>query len=722
MAISSSKIFAVLIGINQYNGEYKNLFGCTKDVDLIKTFLQETVHVPHGQIKIITSPAHPTSNQLPTKANVVKLINNVAEEALKKGPGSLLFLQYSGHGRRIPTKYRELEKGTYDEALCTMKEVLTDVEVSNLLEDLTNKGLTVFVVLDCCHSGGADREDGSLGAIRSPGDSDSPKFIDEPSAIDGPALNDQLSPDSSTDQGGRNATIKRGWFYRTRNHNLLAACQPHELARERPDGNNGHTGVLTYFFHKALNDLYKSKEPVTYERLTNHIVALCEKGNLETPQAPMHLGNRSRLLFSTHVFEDLYNSPQASVTEIKGNKLRYAYLDKGEGHGIHIGDQFRLYGPDQCRFGLPIARAPDAPEVKVRSIDGLKARAIFLTRPGEAAPGWIACLSKRAHLPIISFDTGNLTSSITPLQNEWSHLTPSPGGALVDLIFNPGVGAVTEGPSSLHINVANDHKRLVFLDSKKCAMRYVPSLYLGERDLAKKLAYLLPHLCSYQSLAELQPTKRTTHTPSFKFDIVPDDGNDSLLEWEDEDEAISLPKGRSYNITFRNNSSSVLYVTIFNLGQAYGISQIFPDEGAASFAVGQNDCTPRLPITIQVPELLREAAKKSDFQMRDTFKVLVTKTETDFGRYNQPDLEGWSTWDPDGVGHGRYRNTVTPEQKDRGDFWAQSIDITTKKSDLSHVDYDPAGDDNYEVDVQIEVAPPPALGWFGNRPYGWGDD
>ncbi|KAI0197582.1 caspase domain-containing protein [Astrocystis sublimbata] len=642
---------------------------------------------------MLTSPPYPPSSQTPTKINVVNLINKVAEEALSKGPDSLFFFMYSGHGTRKPTRYPELGKGSYDEGLCTLTEVLTDVEISDLLENWSMKGLAVFVVLDCCHSGGADRMDGSLGAVKCPDYSTRSNFRDEPNAEGGFGANDQPSPEVSGDEHGRNAVIKRGWFYRTRSHNLLAACQPHEIARETPHGGE-YIGVLTYFFHKALTDLYNSTSPVTYEQLTNYIVSVCKKGNIEIPQAPMHLGTRSRLLFGTRILDDVNNSLTASVTEIKGNRRSgyYAYIDKGEGHGIHIGDRFRLYSPGQCRFGLPITGAPHAAEIEVQRAGGTDAKTVFLTEVGEVATGWIACLSKRANLPIVSLIPREQTDVITNLQDGWSRLTLSPGGAPVDLMFHSDPSATTEGTSVVHINVASDNRRLIFLDRQQHEMHFVPSLNLGEADLVRKLAYLLSHLCSYQRLVELQPT-RNMPQPEFEFRLVEDDGNNSQSESEDEDDATSLPKGQSYNITFRNNSSDILYVTIFNLGHAYGVTQIFPDEIAASFAVVQDDCIPKLPITIQVPELLRDAAKKSDFQMRDIFKVLVTKEITHFGQYNQSDLEGWGTWDLDRTENGRYRN-VKRRKRDRGDFWAQSIEVITTKSDLNYMDGDSIDENN----------------------------
>ncbi|KAK4640777.1 hypothetical protein QC761_0095450 [Podospora bellae-mahoneyi] len=159
MAVAPEKIFAVLIGINNYRGQYnnvKNLYGCVRDVDIIDTLLTTTLRVPAGNVHTLTSPHGSTPETLPTKTNVLALIEEVAGRAVASGPGALLFLHYSGHGMRTKTIYHKPENGglksagAYYEGLCTLGEPLMDVELSNVLDGLNELGLTEAPIGTAC--------------------------------------------------------------------------------------------------------------------------------------------------------------------------------------------------------------------------------------------------------------------------------------------------------------------------------------------------------------------------------------------------------------------------------------------------------------------------------------------------------------------------------------------------------------------------------------------
>jgi hypothetical protein len=116
--------------------------------------------------------------------------------------------------------------------------------------------------------------------------------------------------------------------------------------------------------------------------------------------------------------------------------------------------------------------------------------------------------------------------------------------------------------------------------------------------------------------------------PRYEFEILKDEieegDNESLAAWR---------------IQFKNLHKQVLYVTIFNLGPAYGIHQIFPDDNSSSAAVDPMDEIPYLVIDMKVPQLLKTASSKPGFKMRDVIKVFITTEQADFSHYRLPDLQ-----------------------------------------------------------------------------------
>src|SRR4028118_2233434 len=176
-------IYALLIGIDGYNPNrlYKNLKGAVRDINLVASYLLETLKIPSERVFKLTSPnlevaeTIETKDPKPTYENIVAQFNAITEIAQ---PGEQVYIYYSGHGGRATTIYPELRGGAdqYDEGIVPMDvgdregRYLRDVELATLLKRMTDKGLIVTLVLDSCHSGEATRGDDV--AIRGAGETD----------------------------------------------------------------------------------------------------------------------------------------------------------------------------------------------------------------------------------------------------------------------------------------------------------------------------------------------------------------------------------------------------------------------------------------------------------------------------------------------------------------------------------------------------------------------
>lgn len=706
MSLSTSKIFAVLIGIDNYRGQYGpggagNLRGCVNDVNVIKSFLENKAEVPTGNIHTLTSPLHsdPAPEKLPTKLNVVNLIKSVSTQAMKEGPDTLFYLHYSGHGARMPTLFKELNKGSHDEALCTLGAHLRDVEISKLLRSMTKKGLTVFVTFDCCHSGGADRASNDADGFRCP-PCDPVNIVDTVDPLDyaqDEEDDDLASAEVPDDGASRNATVKANYFYAGRSHTLLAACQPTELAQERVFGDlNSETrnGTLTHLFITALNQLHKSETPITYDILMKKIDGLWGAIDKEKPQQPLLLGDRNRLIFDTKSGSSIAKGIQASVVATgPAHEKTLVTLNKGSSSGVGIGDIFQLYSSENLRFGLLKPGAKPAAEVEIHKVQNTKAFAWVPQKAGSDATrpeqGWIAVLTRPAKLPIVYFNTGGSDDLVTTVQDSWEKLFSDADASSAPQI-NLKVYASLDGTEdkfndSIVIEISDNGTTLVFRDSNGDIMADVPSLESNDPELAEKLAHVLPRLCAYQRLANLNPQIKSRFPLDYEYLIEKVEHQEDMYpEYSDEEDEESANPGPSYDLKFRNKSTKKLFVTILNLQPAYGISQVMPAKGEGSREVQAGEWIPNIPLEIQPPALLAAASKQPGFKMRDTFKVLITTKAMNFSHYIQPDLEDWETWRQNKEhSDGNSRDGVVKEHKlTLDEFWVISKEIITTYEDL----------------------------------------
>jgi len=142
---------AVLIGIN-YEGQDGQLSGCHNDANNIKNFLIEKQGFQEQDMLILLDDGR---HQEPTKQNILTAFDRIVEYSRA---GDVVFIHYSGHGGRVRDTSGDEADG-YDETLIPLDfksagQILDD----DLYEHLVTKvaeGVTVVVLMDCCHSGTA---------------------------------------------------------------------------------------------------------------------------------------------------------------------------------------------------------------------------------------------------------------------------------------------------------------------------------------------------------------------------------------------------------------------------------------------------------------------------------------------------------------------------------------------------------------------------------------
>ncbi len=157
---------ALLIGIDRYaDPRIPTLGGCVNDTYLLSAALQEQGFEAH-EIRLL-------HNERATRDGVLERLDWLLEDI---DSGAERVLAFSGHGDQVPVYDLNGEPDHLDEVLVTHDydfEAGSGIRDDTLYEWYANLPYEarLMMILDCCHSGGSDRDSGPLiRAVSSPGD------------------------------------------------------------------------------------------------------------------------------------------------------------------------------------------------------------------------------------------------------------------------------------------------------------------------------------------------------------------------------------------------------------------------------------------------------------------------------------------------------------------------------------------------------------------------
>jgi hypothetical protein len=224
---------ALIIGIDIYlpknvtevkseRTSWINLDGCVNDAISIKTLLESKYSFEEEHISLL-------SNEKATREGIINGIKQLTETSQK---GDIVFIYYAGHGSQIKN-IASSEADQKDETIVPSDGYLgvpdiRDKELNELLYRLSEKGVTLTIIFDSCHSGSVSR-----------GLSDhEPK-----SRYMAPVPNAQINdPAISHDLIAKNVLI-------------ISAAQDEETAKEQVDEQGNPHGAFTYALIRALTTL-----------------------------------------------------------------------------------------------------------------------------------------------------------------------------------------------------------------------------------------------------------------------------------------------------------------------------------------------------------------------------------------------------------------------------------------------------------------------------------
>jgi hypothetical protein len=140
---------ALLIGINRYRIPGADLRGCANDVKNMREVLIDLYGFKASDITTLTDLA---ATKTAMQSAIGKLVTGARA-------GDVLLLHYSGHGANVPDADGD-EADQRDEILCPTdldwKDPLADDWLRTTFNKL-KKGVSLTVIMDCCHSGSNTR-------------------------------------------------------------------------------------------------------------------------------------------------------------------------------------------------------------------------------------------------------------------------------------------------------------------------------------------------------------------------------------------------------------------------------------------------------------------------------------------------------------------------------------------------------------------------------------
>lgn len=142
---------SLLIGIN-YVGSENELRGCHQDVDNMREFLSYRGYSADERSQVILRDDGSRGPYFPDGHNILAAMDWLVSE-----PGTTCFLHYSGHGGQVQDN-RNRSTG-FDDTIVPVDfeqngQIPSGVLHQHLVTNLAPSS-TLFVILDCCHSGSA---------------------------------------------------------------------------------------------------------------------------------------------------------------------------------------------------------------------------------------------------------------------------------------------------------------------------------------------------------------------------------------------------------------------------------------------------------------------------------------------------------------------------------------------------------------------------------------
>ena len=537
---STHKMWVVLIGNNFYP-DFPNdqLKGCVQDVDDMKDFFKR-----NGLAKPSTFSAvdreellKQNASSWPTVKNITRKLDQITKDASK---GDSVWIHYSGHGtypRKRPTDFALVlleEKGRMLKNCC-----LYDLQLAQHLGAMTQKGLKITLVLDCCRSGAVTRDTdcGVRGVEWNQSiDDEFPISKYETSNI---TISDDLVSDS------RDTEWSYSWlkFSEKSKYSLITACAPHEKAHEHSLGGKKR-GILSFYLRMALEHFQENNvHNYSTESLLSYVRSQIQKHEQDKPQNLMRGGDGELSLLIR------LNTLSAGSVYVRNCVGAQVCLNVGGFHGVSKGDIYAAYPFDSMDHKLKNDKPPRI-QLKVATLKGSICEALINTKKNNVSIGWKAILWKSNAQPIrVKFKD--------PCQGRTALVEAIQESRYPQLLESSGEQRLPQ----YYISHKKDRKYKIHNDNGK-------HINVPKVETVTLVVAIIEHIAKFElakSLQNLCPAN--SFTMSYDVELKNPQGKPL-----DEDKWTDINHGDKVEVMFRNRGSKPLYFALYTLSSFWQIN------------------------------------------------------------------------------------------------------------------------------------------------------
>jgi hypothetical protein len=728
-----SKRSALLIGINQYNSlEVDDLSGALFDVANTEKFLTEVFVDTSIAITKLTSPPLPNQgSRAASFDNIRSAFETLTDNAES---GDFIYIHFSGHGIRKPTKFRDLkgDSVSYDECLVLARtdgkvDLLRDVEIAFLLKRIADKGATITLILDCCHSGGATRGDADK-AVRGVESSLDARFINSDRALvaETSGLEATWGPPPVRYDGnqGRGGTVIQHWMTASQRINFLAACLPQQKALEVTPPGMRRSGLLTHCLRSVVQEALAARQAAQAARQETRQEA--REDSQEVQQEAEYLSQLSFDVVYNLVFNKVKNflendtsgqdvvfggqgdchifgveSVVQPTIAVKGVNVLddgrvQVVLSAGLAHGVREDDIFAIYPRDSPLTTLADYSSPLATcrvrtlDIDAAAVNNFTSNAIIQSRGANLGQIAVGCRAVGVHDVLKKCVFQYKGVSVLSADNSTRSL---------DNVVQRVQGIINYGGKLLRLeNSGGAFFKVLVRGDDIFTISFTPNQAEATVEVVGEAAILpnLIHLAIFYNLFGLANTQRITQFEVNKIgyleeDVDPPEPEGFQLEHADPPptwrtdlmelprDSINIFSGQRLGIEVRNKSREEMYVEILDLEPSWAVTRVYPMPSQSPILVSPNEGK---YFFIKMG-LSANAAHSSQPDTFDRFVVVATsRNGLNFPRDMLPmlgggvpakDIEGSDAsllLRPDNEDGGRQGDGVPP----RG-WWVQQFDV-----------------------------------------------
>lgn len=604
------KVYALLVGIDDYPNPHLQLRGCVNDVERVERYL-------HGRV---SSAQHPV--------DVVKLLNSEATrpaiiETFRTHLGQassqdIVLFYYSGHGAQesAPAEFWHMEPDRLNETLlCWDSQLddcwhLADKELAKLISDIAKNGSHIVAILDCCHSGSGTRGEDQL-AIERYGPKDSRQRLLDSYVFSLEELEALQLPNDHLEGASTRRVLSHG------RHILIAACRDGETAKEiYVDGN--YCGALSY---SLLGILEQTNEYLSYKDIFKQVKNQVLNYRLDqTPQL--------EAIDMANINEPFLGGTVKKISQyftVSYDRQDGWILDAGAVHGISVPFSGQTTKLALFPFSTPNEKLNQLdesigsasvlavlPQISKLEVEGVTDKTLIYKATVTNIP-----------VPVLGVEMIGDSEGLDQIQTA---------------VATIGVG----GTPSLYIHEAEQAEYcLIAKENQYSILRSSDSRMIVDSiegysiENARMAVTRLEHIARWHVIARLQNKVSRIPTDAIEITIYADGTSfideGAILEYQHDNGEWREPK---FHIRLRNRHDKPLYCTLYSLSESFAISGGYFPAGGEWLEPNQEILT-STRYTI-VPQSLWEAGIT---ERQDILKLMICTAEFDPTLLEQRELD-----------------------------------------------------------------------------------